>query len=367
MKRLWAVLFFCACALLSAQDRSSINLYIAPVTGGSREAREFFDDNIHAEIFAANYSIVYTPEEADYILEMTLTEVEDPETSDVSNRITVVVMDNVTETTIVEFSWDYHELEEMYQWNLYLVYNALANVTAKAKPQDPDSLAHNWWGRWFFLGLRVGPSFSGYYFQEAPNYRGGYSGEFSGEGGLVAELRLFRFLSFQLEALLTFDVFNAVKTTPRDSVQDVSSDVFTTMSLMFPVILKIPFGFEKFALSFYAGSYFLLSPQEWWGFASGEKIEGFSTSFPLGFIVGADMGVPLGPGELFVDLRYSRDLGTAVIQNGPRYTRDRINVALGYKFGLIKRRRGGADKNGADKNGADKNGADKNGTDKNEI
>jgi hypothetical protein len=107
---------------------------------------------------------------------------------------------------------------------------------------------------------------------------------------------------------------------------------------MFSFLLKVPLGFESFVLSFYAGAYYwLFSP--WQGESGdGGGAGSFSVSFPLGFIIGADMGIPLGPGELFIDLRYGRDIGITVIQNGPRYNRERTSVGMGYKFGFFKKK-----------------------------
>ena len=332
MRRLWIVVFLFTCDVLFAQERSDTSLYLFPAAGGTQTEREFFDKNIHDEIKGANYKIVYTPEEADYTVTLKISEYEDPETPGVAaNQLTLFVARTSDNSPVVEFSWSYHALEEMYQWNLYIVYNALANVTLM-KPESPEAEARRL-DSWFYLGPRAGASLPGYSFKVSPGYEAGSGDGFGGEGGLVAELRLFPFFGLQLEALFACDAFNAVKITSGEDSRTVSADMFTSMSLMFPFLLKVPLGFEKFVLSFCAGAYYLLfSP---WG--EGESGGGFSMSFPLGFIIGADLGIPLGPGELFVDLRYGKDHGVTVIQNGPRYGRDRINVGLGYKFGFFKK------------------------------
>jgi hypothetical protein len=334
MRRLWIVVFLFTCDVLFAQERSDTSLYLFPAAGGTQTEREFFDKNIHDEIQGANYKIVYTPEEADYTVTLKISEYEDPETPGVAaNQLTLFVARTSDDSPVVEFSWSYRELEEMYQWNLYIVYNALANVSLK-KPEEPEARRRD---SWLYLGLRAGASIPGYSFQEAVGYEAGSGGGFGGEGGLVAELRLFRFFGLQLEALFTYGAFNAVKITSGEDSRKVSADVFTSMSFMFPFLLKVPLGFERFALSFYAGAYYLLALGKEGEFGDWGETDSFSVSPPLGFIIGADLGIPLGPGELFVDLRYGRDLGVTVIQNGPRYGRERINVGLGYKFGFFKK------------------------------
>jgi hypothetical protein len=354
VKHLWIIVFLFTFDVLCAQERSDTALYIFPATGGTQEEREFFDKHIQGEIAGANYGIVYTPQEANYTVNLNIGEYEDEETPDVvAKQLTLVVVRTADDHPVVEFSWSYHELEEMYQWNLYIVYNALANVTLKKpEPEIPEPVPEAPKRRdfWLYLGLRAGGSVSGYSFQATPGYEAGFGGGFGGEGGLVAELRLFPFFGLQLEALFSYDTFNAIKMIPRDDSWMASPGTFTTISFMFPLMLKFPIGFDKCVLSFYTGAYYLFSPQREEESGDGGGIGGFinnfidglsdsfSMSFPLGFIIGADLGIPLGPGELFIDLRYGRNLDMTVIQNGPRYDRDRISVGLGYKFGFFKKR-----------------------------
>ena len=114
----------------------------------------------------------------------------------------------------------------------------------------------------------------------------------------MAELRLFPFFGLQLEALFPYDAFSAVKTISEDGDRRISSAMFSTMSLTFPVMLKVPVEFERFALSFYAGAYYWLffSWREEGESGGGGGMDDFSVSFPLGVIIGADTGIPLGPG-----------------------------------------------------------------------
>jgi hypothetical protein len=328
MKYLWVAVFFCIFAFLSAQERSDIKLYIAPTTGGSPDAREFFDVNIPAEIKGANYTITNEPEEADYLVSLTITEEED---SDIPFLFTLSVTKDQGSLSLVELSWAYTDVEEMYQWNLFLVYNALANIPLFKAPEEPtpapeaapedDNPERT---RWLFVGLRGGVSSGGYSFQLAPNYVSGSSTGIIGEGGLVVEFRLFRFLGFQVEVDFIYETFNAPTKTS-------SVDTFGAISLMIPLVVKVPLSFGRFTLSLYVGLYGTLGPWETEGVA-------IKTVIPLGpgFTMGTDVGFLVGPGELFADLRYGKDFGTTIIGDGagPLYTRDRISVCLGYKFGF---------------------------------
>jgi hypothetical protein len=331
------VFFFTVC-FLAAQERGDTGLYISPTTGGTPEAKKFFDDNIAMEIAAANYKIVYTPKEASYFINLKVSDEEDPDTGETYHYFTITVVRASDNFQVIEFSWEYLELDEMYQWNLYIVYNALANVSLRGAPEAPaapprrDPVLH--------LGVRAGPAFSGYFLQASPGYATSLSLSVSGEAGLTTELRLFPFLGIQMEALATYDVFSAMKVTTQDGRQEISSDKFTTMSFLFPFMIKAPLVFEKFDLSFYAGSYFALFP------LAGEKNDGtggsphFRIDPPLGIITGLELGFPLGPGALFTDIRYSKDFGMTAAQDGsgPWYLRDRIILGFGYKFGFFERK-----------------------------
>ena len=185
---LWIMVFLFTVGVLCAQDRSDIALYVYPATGGSEEARAFFDENIPTEIKGAHYGVVDTLEESNFNITMNLSEYEDEETPGVViNHFTLGVIRTADGSVVVELSWDYHELEEMYQWNLYLVYNALANITLPDKePEVPEAEEPETEARrrdnLFLLGLRAGASFSGYSFQAVSGYETGSNGGLGGEG-----------------------------------------------------------------------------------------------------------------------------------------------------------------------------------------
>jgi hypothetical protein len=187
---------------------------------------------------------------------------------------------------------------------------------------EPD----NWRRRTprFYLGLRAGPSFAGHYFQASPDYYAGYGGGMGVEGGLTAELRLLRFLSIQAEGEVVYEAFDG----PVAEGNLASTDTFTSLTLVVPVLVKAPLSFGRFVLSLYAGAYYTLALGE----TGGKTV---TMEIPFGFTAGTELSFPLGPGALFGDLRYGRDLGaTAIGEDGPRHIRDRSGVSLGYKFGF---------------------------------
>jgi hypothetical protein len=61
-----------------------------------------------------------------------------------------------------------------------------------------------------------------------------------------------------------------------------------------------------------------------------------TSSLPLGAAAGLELGLRLGDGLIFADLRYNRDLGVSKVEgNALTYTRSRYTLSLGYQFALF--------------------------------
>ncbi|MDR1108232.1 MAG: hypothetical protein LBL19_04275 [Spirochaetaceae bacterium] len=188
-----------------------------------------------------------------------------------------------------------------------------------------------------YLGFRGGPIFNSYsVFQTSTGYKSGLVQSFSYEAALLADFRIFRFLSIQGEAVFTMDAFATTRTT-----QNVSFiDKVTSLSLLFPLIIKVPLDFGPFILALHSGIYFAM-PLGKMALKSDIGAGDYTVKLnpPLGFMVGTDLSFPLGPGMFLLDMRYGRDFGISTAQNASRlsYTRDRIAVSLGYKFFIWSR------------------------------
>jgi hypothetical protein len=198
------------------------------------------------------------------------------------------------------------------------------------------------WGK-LTLGLWGGGSYNTYGSQlSAAGHVAGQSQGFSGEGGVSLEFRIFRLLGLQGEAVFTHDTFKAVKLIPQPSknADDRSTDQFNAMSLMFPLLLKVPLDIGNFIVSPYGGAYYIMPIGEM-ALEGADRTYPYVVDPPLGLMLGVDAGVRLGPGELFMDLRFGRDIGTTMIQGGQgiQYSRTRLGLSLGYRFILWQRRR----------------------------
>ncbi|MFP3090419.1 hypothetical protein LQZ21_08845 [Treponema sp. TIM-1] len=200
----------------------------------------------------------------------------------------------------------------------------------------------------FYLGLRGGGSFNAYSSLVAGGYEAGTSQGFSAGGAVVLEYRIFRFLGLQAEAIFNYDTFKVAKiATINANLDKRVTDRYSSMSLMFPLLVKVPLEIGNFSLAPFVGLYYAmpigtlkLEP----GDASVGPAAGsyaYAIDPPLGLLLGIDSGLLLGPGELFVDLRFSRDIGMTVADKGYgiQYVRNQIGLSLGYKFQLFGPRR----------------------------
>jgi hypothetical protein len=204
MKRPGTILFLCVlCAgpLLAAEKLSDVALYFAPTSGGSPEERAFFDAAVPEEIKNAHYRVVESRDEADFIVSGVIDANGGP---DPSSSFTLGLTAASNRSFVLELSWDYVDMEELYFWDIGSI---LAPVAPPEAVEAPFRWRHT--GNRIYLGVRGGVSFGGYSFQPTDDYSYGYGVGISVEGGVAAELRLLRFLSLQLEGDFVYETFKA--------------------------------------------------------------------------------------------------------------------------------------------------------------
>jgi hypothetical protein len=193
-----------------------------------------------------------------------------------------------------------------------------------------------------YLGLQGGGLFNLYKIQPFGNYESGTSQGFGGQGAALAEFSIFPFLSLRAEAVFAFETFAMVNSTRVKQLMVHSTSTFTAMSLMFPFLVQIPLRFDLLTLTPFGGVYLMLplgkvkttvqAPEKM------ELSDSYSLDPPIGFLAGIEIGISLGPGDVFLDLRFGRDLGMISVEGerGPRYFQDRIGLFLGYKIPVWK-------------------------------
>ncbi|GHV62875.1 hypothetical protein AGMMS49587_11040 [Spirochaetia bacterium] len=326
---------------LSAQSSTfDVFVYVSPAVGGTAEEREYFDFNLQEEVKGGGYALTNAlyddPDEAwsysDFYIDVELSY--DAEYDE--HIITLMLYNTWTGELIVTSGMAYQTLEEMYDWNLTMIYRVMANAPILKKYDDGtgfETVVENGptfglgFGDpyWLHIGVRAGPSVRLYSPLQSVKTTG-----FGFDMGLQAMLLLKPFLGVQAEAIFTMDhapalgIFdNKLTATKWDN---------TSFSLLFPVVVKGIFHAGKFLLAPFAGLYVWIPM----GMTNGRS---YGSPLPLGFTAGLDFGLPLGPGTLFFDTRYWADFSATKMNDGtPLYRRSMITLSVGYEWKLFRKR-----------------------------
>jgi hypothetical protein len=199
--------------------------------------------------------------------------------------------------------------------------------------------------RWLYLGVRAGGAFNFYLLDGFKDYEVNAGQSLGYEISLVLGFRFLPFMGLQAEAVFSPDnaSFRAPAAQPPAGDRIFYTEIYQSRSLMFPVVLKFPIQVNHLLLSPYAGAFVEvpLGNMEKTTAPNGTKGSfSFKQSLPLGVTGGLELGFALGPGLLFVDLRYGLNLDKTRVSDdrGIAFTRHRITFSLGYQAALFKRR-----------------------------
>jgi hypothetical protein len=110
---------------------------------------------------------------------------------------------------------------------------------------------------------------------------------------------------------------------------------------MIPLLAKLTFRPGIFLFSLFAGVHVTIPLGKMDYTGQSNENASYDYSVPLGLSAGADIGIKMGPGVLFADLRYLMDFGNTSIRDDygvlSVYKRSQVSVSLGYEFALIGR------------------------------
>jgi hypothetical protein len=118
----------------------------------------FFAENFKMELVGANYAVVDSQADSDYSMNLAITQdVEDAYVDEtgaevagqIINILTISLQDSKDGREILQFSWAFETLEEMYEWNLHLIYQAMANVPLTKLTAAPDT--NHWRNKWIYV------------------------------------------------------------------------------------------------------------------------------------------------------------------------------------------------------------------------
>jgi hypothetical protein len=164
---------------------------------------------------------------------------------------------------------------------------------------------------------------------------------------IAVEYRPWRYLGFQAEGLLLVENLNVYRRMTEGASHD--EDKYTpfstsSLSLITPLLVKLPFEVGNIGLRLVLGPYFILPLTQ-----TKDLLESITDRealftrmlFPFGFSAGIEIGFRLGSWEILGGVRYSRDFTESTGQpNGPysnlRFNRERLSITLGFRVGFFE-------------------------------
>jgi TolB-like protein len=212
-----------------------------------------------------------------------------------------------------------------------------APAPAPAKPpRTPPGPSNT---RLFYMGLRGG--FSTHIYR--PNEHLWWGDDlsapdsFSGDFSAQMSLQIFRFLALQAEAVFIAGDSLEIQGSYSDSDYSSYSMSLSYSAMMLPVLGKFTFRPGLFLLAGFWGIYFNVPFGAMSLDVNGQKYS-YNYTAPMGFIAGGNIGIKLGPGTLFLDIRYAKDFGVIRVEGdwGSQtvYKRQMVFCSVGYEFGF---------------------------------
>jgi hypothetical protein len=186
----------------------------------------------------------------------------------------------------------------------------------------------SWKHKWLYPGIRAGVSFRDYVLNAAGS---GITADTHSTFTVSAllEAQLFQFLALQTETSFSNDTV----TIHNAPTGDLSLRSYT---LTIPLLLKFTWRPKTFYLAAFTGPGFVLPLGQLNMTANGVS-ESYNFSSTVELTAGANIGVKIGPGILFLDARYNGDFNFVHFDNSAQYRRNTISLSLGYQYGIVNK------------------------------
>jgi hypothetical protein len=184
----------------------------------------------------------------------------------------------------------------------------------------------SWKHKWIYPGIRVGVSSHSYQLNTSSNLEADNHMAF--EAALLGELQIAKLFAIQPEIVYSGDTVSANNT-------DIDVTI-NTSTLTIPILVKLTFRPGNFYLAGFTGPYFSF-PLGAMAIERNGTTESYGYTAPMGISGGADVGIKLGQGVLFLDVRYSADLKYFWANDSAQFTRSIFSVSLGYNYGFINK------------------------------
>ena len=351
------ILVFPAILILTAlssfgQTREDITVHI-PQVMGRLDFAGFFQENFAMETTAAGYIVVDNPNGADYTLKLetkpnlilyddgTYEEVGpdsyyvDEETGEIVREkqflLQINLVRNEDNNEIVAFTFPFSNLEEMYDFNLYLLYEAMANVPL-TKLGSVAAADERWRNKWLYLRTSFDFPITFYVLKEPEFLTHRRENEDPQVQGL--DHRISPWVAATIGVELHYHYRVSTELNFNLSFSDPMTSTFMPSILIeqkFPIKPSTHFMIEPYAALAFPMS---TSPNV--------------NSFPrVGLGGGVQAGVKGGSmGAFFLDVNFIYFLGNVVMKNADNYytipnqityKRYSLGLGIGYKIGFMDR------------------------------
>lgn len=246
-------------------------------------------------------------------------------------------------------------------------------IAAAIKEENTQKIAaanDTWKNNWFFIGARLGMPLHWYDFSDGmymvnknnvpqfgfdPSDPSAFVFDPTAQARLQFKLTpvdstVFWALSPQVEAIFTKDMVRYAGKQEKpyveveNGIQQYKSEdyeaSFESWSLEVPILLKLLVMSQRLLIAPFGGIYFTipLTFIDHMKYASNMYPDDkFDFSTPVGWTAGMNVGVRCGPGDIFLDIRYSQDIGNTSIKDDADkwwqiYRRSKASFSIGYEF-----------------------------------
>jgi len=165
-------LLMAAAVSAAAQSRDDVRVYIPLVVAVDPMQADFFQKNFSMELAGAGYTVTQNVTEADFSLRLRVREnmviyadgsTEQAPPGEDQYILQINLMRNSDNSQVVQLSYGFSELEEMYDHNLSLIYQVMANVPLSRSDGDKTLVKfmvgrgeerEDWWrNKWLYFRM----------------------------------------------------------------------------------------------------------------------------------------------------------------------------------------------------------------------
>jgi hypothetical protein len=345
MKKLCCIVILLTAAVCAfAQTREDIRIFIPPVSAAPDQAA-FFRENFTSETRGAGYTVTENAGEADYSLKLDVgpnmvlyddgTEELAPD-DEAQYVLNINLTRNEDDVVIISLFYPFAALEEMYDFNLYLLYQAMANVPLTKEIGAADR-STQWRNKWIYIRASIDYPIT-FYRLIPHNYYGPAIWNSEALNQNSKSINIDNNISPWIAATVGLEI---------QYLNWMSTEVNFNLSFKDPMghaFIPTIFIEQKFPIK--PSEQFMIEPYIAVTFPTNTSSK--SKEFPkLGAGGGVQFGVRGGSmGAIFVDINYIYYFGDVVVANTNStykypstvsYNRFVVGLGLGYKIGFVNR------------------------------